>query len=611
MQSKISFCNRRIVSSDFRRFWGWWVLESIGLLLAAVFPLALVLERDRESLRSYLRAVVFIVTNPVLISVAAAIVAMLVFGDIQKRRAAYTIHSFPIRRETVFVSHVISGLGMVILPGIVIYLLLILINLGLGIGMTQPLFLCMLESVAEACFFFGMAVLAQFLAGNVILGSVIFAVLQALYLAIRVSIITLGQLFAYSMVSSWGFMERNSQATQWLTPILFLWRKTGVSQTMQGKIYVDISCFFEAVGYGVIGCVLFLGLAILLYRRRNVECSGDMLAFSWCKPVFRCVFTVCGSLLFAMMMTSLINLDVMISEYAYTTRFIDVCILVLIGVALCHLIVNMILEKSFSVWKKLSFVEMTAVAVVLFGSLLLVKTDSFGLGIPQAGRIDNILVSDTYGGQFWVTGQKQVSQMRELCDEWTRDSQSLARCEPLERASLKVAFCMKSGRSVVRYYTFRNAQGYHKKLENLLAQQETEEVFLGKEPENSAILEVARQLPDSDLQGSQSLDVLSVSKANAALIQDIRSGDAKLVFGEIDGQSQEETYAQDKGMLLQIRYRSLYARQISGLADDMDLETWSPRGDQGAVMQVYVYYKDLEHSKLRQQLGSLTLKNGG
>ena len=605
MQSKTSFYNRRIVHSDVRRFWGWWAVESLGLLLATIFPLALLMNRTRDTLRSYLRAAIFIMTNPVLIAIAGAVVAMLVFGDVQRRRAAYTIHSFPVRRETLFVSHMISGLSMVILPGIFIYLLLILLNLGLHSGMTQTLLLCMVESIVEACFFFSMAVLTQFLVGNTILGTVIFAVLQALYLAIRISAMSLGQLFAYSLINNWNFLDTNSRLSLWLTPVAYLWKNVGVSLTLNGKASVNLSMFWGVIGYSLAGTVLFLGLALLLYRRRNIECSGDMLAFRWCKPVFRCIFTICGSLLFAVMMTSLINLDGMLNEYAYTTRFLDVCIFVLIGVVLFHLIATMILERSFRVWKSLSPVEMAVMGILLFGGLLMVKTDSFGLGVPQADKIANILVSDTCGGQFWVTGQTQVSQMRDLCDEWTRQSQSLSQCEPLERARLRVAFCTKSGKSVVRNYTYRNAQGYHKKLENLLAGQAPEEVFLGTQPERSSILGVSRKTVEDDMDMSEHLEIKSASKANTALIQDVRNGAARLVFGEVDGQWQEETYAQEDGTLLEIRYRSIYAKQVDGLADDMDLDTWSPDGGRGAST-VYVYYEDLEHSQLWLQLGSLS-----
>ena len=73
----------------------------------------------------------------------------------------------------------------------------------------------------------------------------------------------------------------------------------------------------------------------------------------------------------------------------------------------------------------------------------------------------------------------------------------------------------------------------------------------------------------------------------------------------MDGQWQEETYAQEDGTLLEIRYRSIYAKQVDGLADDMDLDTWSPDGGRGAST-VYVYYEDLEHSQLWLQLGSLS-----
>ena len=147
MKSKTSFFNRTIFLKNMTRFFPVWVLYTIGLLLT------LVLLRGVSPSLNYAQRVrnlgecinIFALFN----CGYAMLCAQLLFGDLYNTRMCNALHALPMRRETWFLTHVLSGLSFFFIPNL-LFTLLSLPMLGNAsiaagyylLGVTLPFLFC-------------------------------------------------------------------------------------------------------------------------------------------------------------------------------------------------------------------------------------------------------------------------------------------------------------------------------------------------------------------------------------------------------------------------------------------------------------------------------------
>ena len=293
MQSKTSFFNPTLFRKNLSRYWPLWGFASfVGFLIPAAVLVQMVQQGDmriaplvvREGYYALLGYVV-----PIVSLCYAILCAMTVWNYLYNARSVGLMHTLPIRREGLFLTNLLSGLAMMLIP------------YAVAGGLSTILFACcggfdawgtlvtILGIIGESLTFFGIATFCAFLTGNIF-------VLPALYFLLNF-LAPLGDwivnLFARGFL--FGFTSQYSGSVEFLCPVVYLCQNlyyhseyardsvTGYNTTLSA---VTLEGGWLIALYAAAG-LLFLGLSYLLYRRRQSERAGDVAAVRAFRPIFR------------------------------------------------------------------------------------------------------------------------------------------------------------------------------------------------------------------------------------------------------------------------------------------------------------------------------------
>jgi ABC-2 type transport system permease protein len=322
-----------------------------------------------------------------LVAFADAIVcAMAVFSDQFNHRAALAIHALPIRREGLFLTNYLAGLVLMFAPLAVGLLGAILTEVAMGgLNLTLLLMWFTAQSMADLIFFSMAAFCAQ-LTGNLVAYPILYGGLQLVPWVVSQMITTVCSTLLRGFYS-FPMMET---AARWCSPIWNLaenvntvWRKTG-KYTQQYFLH-GWKCLFC---YLVISVVL-AGVALAIYRRRQVETAGDVVAIPILRPVFRYFFTVVCAMTFAGVLSTLMfSSQLALWSWKHVVIFL---FLLIVGGFLGYFSAQMMLLKTLRVFTKgwggygACMLAMVAVVCALKGDVF-----RFATWLPSADLVERV-----------------------------------------------------------------------------------------------------------------------------------------------------------------------------------------------------------------------------
>lgn len=360
MKSKTSFFNPTLYRKNLTRFWPLWGLTSF---FGALIPLSLIMMRLRGDLdmttppeftRLYYSGVAGFV--PMVMLGYSVLCAMAVWSYLYNARSVGMMHTLPIRREGLFVTNYLSGLTMVGIPWVVTGVFCVILSLMCGGFEAGSLFVTCLCVFAEGVLYFSTATAAAFITGN------IFA-LPALYFLFHFLAPLLDSLITtFSSNMIFGMSSRvYTGVVNWLSPTVYLMENvrpnliyTEVPEP--GHLDVTISVLQSVklenawlIGAYMLAGLALLGVAYLLYRYRQSECAGEVIAMNWGRPVFRYGITALlalggGQLLYIIFFESF---DIDQSPY----HVLPLIICMLIAGAIGYYGASMLLAKTLRVFK--------------------------------------------------------------------------------------------------------------------------------------------------------------------------------------------------------------------------------------------------------------------
>ena len=380
MRSRTSLFNKTVLLKDITRFCPVWIIFLVLNILPALGNISSALMTSEEN---YLAAQLAWGTGSwALISFGYAMVcALLLFGDLFKSRMCNALHALPLRRESWFATHVLAGLLFFLVPSALVALIC-LPFLG-QYWFVAPLWL--LAVTIMFLFFFALAILCIMLTGGRFAAS-------AVYL-----LINFFSMLCYWMVETYyapllpGLHIRDD-VFEWLSPLAlltrndyFLFEQTEVSLgeltaypfTFQGLteqwLYLGI--------IGILAIALF-ALALVLYKKRKLECAGNFLAFPKTQPVFLVIFALAVGAMFQ----TIFNL------------FDSSIVSMIIGIVIGSYTGQMLLRRTVRVFDKRSFFWCGSLACALILTLALTEIDPLGLTrwTPEPEQVTSITLSDNY-----------------------------------------------------------------------------------------------------------------------------------------------------------------------------------------------------------------------
>ena len=329
----------------------------------------------------------------------ALVVAAAVFGDLYNSRMCNALHAMPVKRETWFSVHVWAGLLFSLIPSTIMTAVAMpFMSLSIVENAWQIPLYWFATTNLQYLFFFGLASFCALCTGNRVglaalygtanLGSLMaFFLADSLYVPLLHGVLL--RVYNFEMLSPMTYLASEN--------VLDVERQfVGVQRLPNGdemQLYeawftVNWERYLYLAVLVPIGIVLFL-LARRLYRKRHLECAGDLAANRGMARVLQVLMALMGAglLHFAVNLVGLGN------------RLLSTSLIVAgIGLILGWFGGRMLLERSTRVFGLRSWLGLALLTGAVAGSLWLTWLDPLGIEdyIPPVEKVDSVMLDLSY-----------------------------------------------------------------------------------------------------------------------------------------------------------------------------------------------------------------------
>lgn len=390
MRSKISFFNGTVFRKNLSHYWPIWILYLIGLICMIPVRIFLLTNADpsytaKQLAETRTSSYMYVLSNSLNVIacfVIAAASAMAVFYYLYNARSAQAYHSFPVRREELFITNYLSGFLFYTVPNLLTLLVGVFVCVARGITSLEYLLLWVLLMEGMTFFFYNMTILIGMFTGLLVAVPLFCVIANCLYVVCRYVVVSVLGIIGYGLSDLYA--ERFISI---LSPLLFMRSKVSIS-TDWSSSQADFHVYggrYVAIYAGV--GVLFGIAAFFLYRKRRIETTGDVFSVSFFKPVFRW-----GGAAFLGMFGAVIFEPVITVRLSAAEKFwlIAACTAA-IGL-FAFFLLDMILQKSARVFTKKKFLEFGIYTLAVFGFLSCLELNVFGLEnkMPDAADVRSV-----------------------------------------------------------------------------------------------------------------------------------------------------------------------------------------------------------------------------
>ncbi len=405
MRSRTSCFNKTVFRKNLLRFAPVWGVYTLCLVVAV-----LLLYSNGGTMKQFHFAYHMTQLEEIMAVVNllyAPIVAQLLFGDLYNSRMCNMIHAFPLRRESWFLTNVISGLTFSFVPTLIMALLSFPLLAGSIFegAMSLGWWIFLASNLQFVCFF-GMALFCVMVVGNRFTMLAAYGLLNA------------GAMIAYWLIDTvytpmlYGIITPTQLAWN-LTPLYHMTNHPYI-QTMN-NLYELREIFGEELQGAVAtftitehwwrlwvlagAGLVFALLGLVLYKIRNLECAGSAVAF----PILRPVFQVCCAVFVAAAAQFFLYNFIGMNQRNF--------LILSVGLVTGWFIGKMLTEHTTRVFNLQNCYGLAALAAVFAVSLWMTHVDIFRVEtrLPEAEKIKYV----QFGGRKY-TEQEDIDNLLRL-----------------------------------------------------------------------------------------------------------------------------------------------------------------------------------------------------
>lgn len=467
MRSGTSCFNTTLLGKNLARFWPIWGVYALSWLL--LLPVGILLQADywdAGQARAYPLNLISSGSFALILTFVFGILcAMAVFSYLYSVRSVGMLHALPMRREGLFLTNYLSGLLFLIVPNFAVFLLALVAEALNGAVVFSSLFVWLVVTCLMSLFFYSFAVFCAMFTGHILALPAFYLILNFLVYALTYLVESIARQFLY------GFdgMDWAERGATWLTPALKLSQATGINYTGEGAYFYGLGV---VTLYALVGIVLAC-IALILYRRRQLERAGDVITVGWVRPVFRYGVALCSAIALGFFFYNIFY--TLLPRNAWTL----LVWMLLWGAAGCF-IAEMLLRKRFWVFKDSwkGCVVFLACLVAFIGAMEL-DLLGFERRVPAANQVQEVYIhgasSTPYdSGNYlnvYTTDPEQIQQILDLhtaitqrkdqLEAWHADNngeswsttQSGVEVMTQSYTNLWLSYTLTDGSVLERYYT--------------------------------------------------------------------------------------------------------------------------------------------------------------
>ncbi|MCI7740946.1 MAG: hypothetical protein MSO56_01360 [Clostridiales bacterium] len=447
MKSKTSLFNKGVALNLLKRYWPLWLGYFVLLLL--VTPAVLSGRVDRLAPGEMLNYTLLNTgVDVVYISMVVGVLsAMAMFNYLYSTKSCGMMNMLPIRRETMFLTAFLTGL-MPLLAADVLVMLITALFYGGRLVYFKTLLLWLAMAVMGNISFYGFAVFCAVLTGNLV-------VLPVLYLVLNLTVYVAERAVRYLLGAFVYGMNASSCTLLVLSPIMELLNSLAVMPVN----YIDADGMVQAVtnayqvnGLGVLGIYCAAGLvcaalALLIYRRRQMERATDVVAVPVLKPVFKYCMTFGTAVVLAFVVYDWL----VPGNVSGIAAALLVLALLLVGALIGYYAAEMLMRKTLKVfpgkWKG-CLVSCLILAVLTMAW----EFDLFGYErrIPEADQVESAWF---LGNNTELTEPENIQALTQLHQSLVDNKSENESAD--ERYIVTIRYMLKDGGTLIRRYPIR------------------------------------------------------------------------------------------------------------------------------------------------------------
>lgn len=501
MKSRTSSSKLAAFRKDITRFAPAWALYTLFLFLCLV----LLINCDSDFDYNYCSTLAdSIILMPMANLCYALLCGELLFGDLFSSRMCNALHAMPPRRESWFLTHVLSGLFFSFVPNLLFAAInCLLLGQNFSIALYWLLAVCL-----QYLFFFGLAVLAALCVGNRFAMALVYGILNFLSLLIYWLVSTLYEPLLYGI-------QFEAEPFLLFCPVVHMcqcspmdvWQSTETTPdgviTRTGITAAPLGDWWYLWVCAAIGLV-FLVLALLLYRRRKLECAGDFMAEPKAAPVFLVLYSLMAGTVFQLF-------------FQLFTGWNQNYLFLAIGIVVGFFTGQMLLKRTLRVFQLKSLLGLVALAAALGLSLGLTALDPIGITryVPEAEDVASVSVAPLYSGSACrLESAEDIENILEVHRAALENRQA-----PDSVNTFTLTYTLKSGAQVRRYYSLDASSEASQVLRGYFSRPES---VLG--PEIADLENFLSSIQDICIDGETWLDKADFQSFTEAVLLDCQAG---------------------------------------------------------------------------------------
>lgn len=307
--------------------------------------------------------------------------AMAVFSYLYQSRSVGLMHALPLRREGLFLTNYLSGLSFFALPLLVVFLLTLGAEALMGAVYLPALFCWLVANLLVALFFYSFAVFCAMFTGHILALPAFYGILNGLAFGICTLLMQVLPEFVYGFYPTYG----PTQLTGWITPAYQLLRALYTQEvaTPDGLSAYRLTGLGYVFLYALAGLVL-AALALVIYRRRQLERAGDVVSVSWVRPIFKYGVAFCTALSLGLL------LYLLFLPYELRGPWPFLICMIFAG-AVGYFAAEMLLQKSFRVFAR-GWPGVAAFSLALVAAMCCIVFDLTGFErrVPDPAQVASV-----------------------------------------------------------------------------------------------------------------------------------------------------------------------------------------------------------------------------
>lgn len=391
-----------------------------------------------------------ILYNPIVlltIFVLPVLVSILLFKYTNEEKSSSFIHGLPISKRKLYITNILTGIVMYVIPFLVNLIIILLLNLGemgkyLQFADIMKWFgVCMLYNTI---FFAFATFIGTFCASKISHGILTYILMYApVGVLVLTSAITENILYGFKGLSS-NFEE--------FTKLPFI--KIIEDFREMSSYYLSQTIEFETstIIIYITSIIVMLVLGYFIYKKRKLEITKEFIAFKGIRSFVKYAATFLVNLLSYMYFYDVIgkhNIRTLLASFVITL--------------IAYLIIEMILKKTYKVFK--SIIGFIVYAVIITITFVILNTGAFGYEtrIPKAEDVQEVsfeVRNETINFKEKQNIENIIGFQRKLVDEKKKGY-----------TEYTLEYKLKDGRKITRKYDINNSL-YKEELNKILTSDE-------------------------------------------------------------------------------------------------------------------------------------------